>query len=89
MMHTLFYPCREAARLVSLRAERPLRPDQSARLAVHLSLCAACRGFAQQTALITELFRQHGATGLPVSDGLGAAARERIRLRLRERPTTA
>jgi predicted anti-sigma-YlaC factor YlaD len=86
MMHALFYPCREAARLVSLGREGPLRLDQRARLAVHLRMCTACRAFAGQLEVIEAALRLRaaaGEAGLPVSPELDAAARERIRERLR------
>lgn len=86
MMHALFYPCREAARLVSLRREAPLGLGQRARLAVHLRMCSACRAFAGQIDAIEAALRLRaaaGEAGLPVSPGLDAAARERIRERLR------
>jgi predicted anti-sigma-YlaC factor YlaD len=86
MMHVLFFPCREAARLIDLRRDAPLRIDQRARLAVHLRMCAACRSFASQVDTIEAAFRRRAAAGeaaLPTSPGLDAEARERIRARLR------
>ena len=86
MMHALFYPCREAARLIDLRRDAPLGLGQRARLAVHLRMCAACRAFADQIDTIETAFRRRAAAGepaLPTSPGLDAAARERIRARLR------
>ncbi len=49
----------------------------------------ACRAYRRQIALIDQLFRLRGAMpdgDLAISEGLGAAGRERIKLRLRARP---
>lgn len=44
--------CRESARLILEREDRPLDWRERTRLAVHLRICAACPRFEQQIALM-------------------------------------
>ena len=80
------FSCREASRLISLARDRPLVLGERAALRLHRLMCGACRCYDAQLRLIDEAFRRRAAAGhpdLPVSEGLDAAARERIRARMR------
>jgi hypothetical protein len=80
------YSCREAARLLSEAQDHPLRLRQRVALQIHTGLCSACRAYARQIRFLDEVFALRSASGaadLPSSEALGAAARERIRARLR------
>ena len=80
------FSCREAARLISVRHDRPLRPGERLSLTLHQAMCGACRAYARQVRFIDTSFRMRGRTAedpLPTSEALGEAARERIRAALR------
>ncbi|MES2535320.1 MAG: zf-HC2 domain-containing protein [Pseudomonadota bacterium] len=50
--------CREVHRLTSERLDRDLTLVERARMGVHLLVCAACRNFGGQMALIRRAMRQ-------------------------------
>jgi predicted anti-sigma-YlaC factor YlaD len=50
--------CREVHRLTSERLDRDLTMMERTRMAVHLLVCAACRNFGDQMALIRRAMRQ-------------------------------
>ncbi|WP_313955424.1 zf-HC2 domain-containing protein [Halomonas sp. C22] len=51
--------CREATRLMSLRIEQPLTFQQKAQLALHLSMCGACRLCDKQFRFLHDSFNRH------------------------------
>lgn len=82
----MIYPCREAARLLSEARDRRLALGERIGLYVHTATCRACRAYARQIRVIDEVFALHARRvepALPTGAGLDAAARERIRVRLR------
>ena len=46
--------CREAARLITVSYQRPLRWREQVSLRVHLAICDACRNFKKQMNLVTD-----------------------------------
>ena len=46
--------CREAARLITVSYQRPLRWREQMSLRVHLAICDACRNFKKQMNLLTD-----------------------------------
>lgn len=81
------FSCREAARLTSEAQDHPLAMRQRMALRVHTMMCAACRTYERQILFIDRVFRlraERGEPSVPTSDGLDAAARERIRARLKQ-----
>jgi predicted anti-sigma-YlaC factor YlaD len=50
--------CKEIHRLTSERLDRDLSMVERARMSVHLLVCAACRNFGDQMALIRRAMRQ-------------------------------
>lgn len=50
--------CREVSRLVLAGEDRRLRCSERARVRWHLLLCAGCRGFVQQVALMRQALRR-------------------------------
>ncbi|HOM12045.1 MAG TPA: zf-HC2 domain-containing protein [Rubrivivax sp.] len=50
--------CREAARLVLAGEDRRLRWRERAGLRLHLLVCAGCRGFVQQVALMRQALQR-------------------------------
>jgi len=46
--------CREAARLITVSYQRPLRWREQMSLRMHLAICHACRTFKKQMKLLTE-----------------------------------
>jgi hypothetical protein len=82
------FSCREASRLASEALDHPLAMRQRMALRMHLLMCAACRAYERQLLLIDLAFRLRARGGdpyLPIGDGLEAAARERIRGKLKMR----
>lgn len=79
------FSCREAARLASEAQDHALLWRQRLALRLHTVMCATCRAYARQIVLIDTVFRLRakcGKSDLPTSEGLDAAARNRIRARL-------
>jgi hypothetical protein len=79
------FSCREAARLISEAQDHPLVLRQRMTLHMHRMMCAACRSYERQILFIDRVFQRragHGEPSIPTSEGLDAAARERIRARL-------
>lgn len=74
--------CAEAARLMSDRMNRPLAMRKRAALRFHLILCAGCRHYRRQLALMRRCLR----SGHPIEPRepahLDAEARARIRAAL-------
>lgn len=50
--------CREATRMMSEGQERALGAGERLRLRLHLGLCAACRNFDAQLAVLREAMRR-------------------------------
>ena len=46
--------CREAARLITVSYQRPLRWREQMSLRMHLAICDACRNFKKQMNLLTD-----------------------------------
>lgn len=61
MLHRLTHlvSCKEASRLLSRREERPLALAERVKLALHLSVCIACRRFARQLAFMREAMARY------------------------------
>jgi hypothetical protein len=81
----MIYSCREAARLLSVQQDQPLALSQRVALGLHTAACRACRAYARQIRLIDAVFIAHAQlveASLPVSPGLDAAAKARLRERL-------
>lgn len=74
--------CREASRLVSDACERELNVFEQVRLNLHLAICAGCRGYEKDVAImqgvLTEL-RRHGPES---AARLPEKRREQIRAQL-------
>ncbi|KAE8439430.1 zf-HC2 domain-containing protein [Vreelandella piezotolerans] len=51
--------CKEATRLMSLRIEQPLTFQQKTQLAIHLSMCGACRRCDKQFRFLHDSFNRH------------------------------
>ncbi len=75
--------CKEAARLISERRDRPLGWRERIALYVHLSMCGVCSAYRRQIDTLGAIARR---VGTAVADaplaGLSPEARERIRNRL-------
>jgi predicted anti-sigma-YlaC factor YlaD len=72
--------CREAARLITVSYQRPLRWREQMSLRVHLAICDACRNFKKQMNLLTEAARRFALQQEPFTElHLAADARQRIR----------
>lgn len=81
------FSCREAARLLSARQDRPLVLHERLSLSLHQAMCSACRAYSRQIRLIDHSFAiraRKTEDPVPVSEALGDAARERIRSALRQ-----
>lgn len=80
--------CAEAARLMSDRLNRPLGIRARVALRLHLTLCAGCRRYARQLALIREWLRSNANEALGREGNeqmhLDLVARNRILSRLEE-----
>jgi hypothetical protein len=55
--------CREAARLITVSYQRPLRWREQVSLRVHLAICDACRNFKKQMSLLTEAVQRFALQG--------------------------
>jgi hypothetical protein len=85
LLAALTPPCREIARLASQARERPPTLWMRLRLRIHCWICAACERYRRQLDVLQQAARQsveHPPPALP-SARLAAAARQRIRERLR------
>ena len=75
--------CKEAARLISERRDRPLRWRERIALRIHLAMCGVCSAYRRQIDALGDIARR---VGTAVADaplaGLSPEARERIRNRL-------
>jgi len=78
----LFMRCREAAPLISHSMDRPLPPEDSAALHVHLVLCPACRRYRGQLALLRRVLRLVQIEPPSLARTLPSDARTRIRVAL-------
>lgn len=81
------FSCREASRLASEAQDHPLAMRQRMALRMHTMMCAACRSYERQILFIDRVFKlraQRGEPTIPTSEGLDAAARERIRAKLKQ-----
>lgn len=52
--------CREASRLISQHADRPLPLARRLQLRLHLFVCDACTNFSRQVRLLRETLRRLG-----------------------------
>lgn len=79
--------CKDASHLISERLERPLGVRERWGLRLHLWLCANCRRFERQMALLRQALRKLGqrAEAELQDRDLEPEARERIRQALAER----
>lgn len=77
--------CKDASHLISERLERPLGAREHWGLRLHLWLCANCRRFERQMALLRQALRQLGQRAEAEAADLTPEARERIRLALAAR----
>lgn len=76
--------CKEATRLVSAAQDRKLGLGERLGLYLHLLICALCRRYARQIALLTRALRDHREEMYPPDSArLDAAARDRIGARLK------
>ena len=72
--------CREAARLITVSYQRPLRWREQVSLRVHLAICDACRNFKKQMSLLTEAVQRFALQGEGFNQlQLADDARSRIR----------
>jgi predicted anti-sigma-YlaC factor YlaD len=72
--------CREAARLITVSYQRPLRWRERVSLRMHLAICDACRNFKKQMGLLTEAVQRFGLQGEAFTQlQLADDARSRIR----------
>lgn len=79
--------CKDASHLISERQERPLGLRERLGLWLHLLICAYCRAFERQVAMLSRAMRELGRRGGADADGidLSPEARARIRAALAER----
>jgi predicted anti-sigma-YlaC factor YlaD len=79
--------CSQCREVLSARLDGEERPEERARVEVHLGVCAACRRFAERAAHITRLARTELVGPVPdlVDSVLAAAPRPRQRRRGRGR----
>jgi len=76
--------CREAARLITVSYQRPLRWREQVSLRLHLAICVACRNFKKQMSLLTEAAQRFALRGEVFNQlQLADDARQRIRTLLR------
>jgi hypothetical protein len=52
--------CREASRLISRNADRPLPLGRRLQLRLHLLVCDACTNFSRQVRVLREALRRLG-----------------------------
>jgi hypothetical protein len=52
--------CREASRLISQNADRPLPLGRRLQLRLHLLVCDACTNFSRQVRVLREALRRLG-----------------------------
>lgn len=55
--------CKEAARLISVAHQQPLRWREQMSLRMHLAICDACRNFKKQMNLLTEATQRFALQG--------------------------
>ncbi len=60
MSAKLMLDCREVARLISDRQDRPLAPAERAQFRLHLVMCRSCRTVDEQMAFLREAMRRLG-----------------------------
>lgn len=79
--------CKDASHLISERQERPLGRRERLGLWLHLLICAYCRAFERQVAMLSRALRELGRLDAADAQGIDLApeARERIRKALAER----
>ncbi len=79
--------CKDASHLISERQERPLGFRERWGLRMHLWICANCRRFERQLALMRKALSELGRRAEAEAQGadLTPEARERIRKALAER----
>lgn len=77
--------CKDASHLISERQDRPLGRRERLGLWLHLLICAYCRAFERQVAMLSRAMRELGRRGGADGIDLGPEARERIRKAIAER----
>ncbi len=88
LLAALTPPCREIVVLGSRRLDAPQGAIARLQVRIHLGICTACRRYLDQIALVHEAARRSGdrpdaLQGVSPRSRLPAAARERIRERIR------
>lgn len=71
----LMLDCREVARLISERQDRPLAPAERAQFRLHLVMCRSCRTVDEQMAFLREAMRRLAHRELQPDGAPGAADR--------------
>ena len=79
--------CEETAQLVSEGLDRNLRFRERLTLRLHLLRCDLCTRYARQIKFLQRACADAGEEQLTETAELDAAARERIRERLHQRPS--
>jgi predicted anti-sigma-YlaC factor YlaD len=79
--------CKDVSHLISERQERPLGFRERWGLRIHLWMCAYCRAFERQIAVLSRIMRELGRRAEADAEGidLSPEARERIRKAVAER----
>ena len=75
--------CRQISERVSASFERDLPLPERFGLRLHLLVCSACRGFANQLHVLRAAARRLGDDETSAAGDLPEAARDRIAVRLR------
>lgn len=88
-MYSFMISCKKAAELTCARLDRPLSVRETILWRIHLSMCAACKGFQKQNEALLRLFERkfreerNGAAGANALS-LPEDACERLKRRLDE-----
>jgi hypothetical protein len=60
-----YISCKQAARLMSFKRDRPLKPDEDGELKKHLMVCLNCQNFDRQLDVLEMLAKRYAAGGSP------------------------
>ncbi len=77
--------CRKAAELSSRELDAGLSLAARLAVGVHCVVCGKCRTFRGQVAEVNRVLSEYVTDKVPPGDGLPADARDRIRVKLREK----
>lgn len=66
LMQTLMLSCRKAAELIERQSFAPLPAGQAVQLWMHSRICAGCKAFQHQSALIDTLLEKRGIEPVPM-----------------------